>query len=243
MSTRIELTNFPNMKSSSSDSSLLCGPPPCTTKSLILTMLSESVLRRTTDFLSSPMKNSATFQLVTSSETAFLPRGTFNKHVRPLVDPSPYAMPAGAPETLANTTMFAPHASPDILCRSAEDASELSPPSEEQHRWEWPKWARGFICAENTASHTPSASSTELADPFPTVPDSVLHDKAAVQTIADHLSLFRIVTPINVDRFETLLISHPNQRLVRSVCKSLQEGVWPYTALDESAPVTVDFSK
>jgi hypothetical protein len=86
-------------------------------------------------------------------------------------------------------------------------------------------------------------SSTELADPFPTVLDSALHDKAAAQTISDHPSLFRIVTPINVDRFETLLASHPNRPLVYSVCKSLREEVWPYEALDESAPVTFDFSE
>jgi hypothetical protein len=121
--------------------------------------------------------------------------------------------------------------------------SEPSPPSEQQCRWERPKWARGFLWAENAVSLTPSASSTELADPFPTVPDSVLRDNAAAQTIADHPSLFQVVTPINVDCFEALLASHPNRPLVYSVCKSLQEGVWPYPALDESAPVTFDFSE
>jgi hypothetical protein len=119
-------------------------------------------------------------------------------------------MQEDAPATPANTATFAPHATEGILGGSAEDASEPNPPSEEQRRWERPKWARGFLWAENAASLTPSASSTELADPFPTVPDSVLHDNAVAQTIAAHPSLFKVVTPINVDRFETLLALHPN---------------------------------
>jgi hypothetical protein len=210
-----------------------------------LTKPSGSASQKTTDFPSYPMKISVTCQPITSLETVFPPRRIPNEHVHSLVDLSPYAnvtTQADAPVTPANTPTFAPHAMAGTLGRSAEDTSDPSPPSEQQH-WEQPKWARGFLWAENAASHTPSASSTELADLFPTVPDSVLRDNAAAQTIVDHPSLFQVITPIDVDPFETLLTSHSNRPLIHSVCKSLQEGVWPCTALDESAPVTFDFSK
>jgi hypothetical protein len=92
-------------------------------------------------------------------------------------------------------------------------------------------------------SSTPSAASTEVADPFPSVPESVLRDHAAAQTIANHPALFKIITPIDVDRFQFLLSSHPNRPLVESVCRSLREGVWPFAVVDESAPITFDFSE
>ncbi|KIY53833.1 hypothetical protein FISHEDRAFT_32373, partial [Fistulina hepatica ATCC 64428] len=52
----------------------------------------------------------------------------------------------------------------------------------------------------------------------------------ALDTIADNPHLFSIVTPIDVDRFEDLLTSHPNRPLVQSVCQSLREGFWPWAS-------------
>jgi hypothetical protein len=62
-------------------------------------------------------------------------------------------------------------------------------------------------------------------------------------TIQQNPSLFRIVTPIKVDRLEELLATHPNQPFVKSVCVSLREGFWPWAHTQkESYPVTWDFS-
>jgi hypothetical protein len=64
-----------------------------------------------------------------------------------------------------------------------------------------------------------------------------------MSTIRNNPHLFRIVTPIKVDAFEHLLISHPNRPFVLSVCESLREGFWPFAHTQkESYPVTWDHS-
>jgi len=40
--------------------------------------------------------------------------------------------------------------------------------------------------------------------------------------------LFKIVMPIKVDVFRTLLMTHPNQPFIESICKGLTEGFWPW---------------
>ena len=56
--------------------------------------------------------------------------------------------------------------------------------------------------------------------------------------------LFKIITPIWVDVFEGYLASHPNQEFVKSVCKGLHEGFWPWAVIPSpSYPVTNDESK
>ncbi|KAJ7024415.1 hypothetical protein C8F04DRAFT_895723, partial [Mycena alexandri] len=50
----------------------------------------------------------------------------------------------------------------------------------------------------------------------------------ALKTLADHADLFRIVSPVDVDVFESLLVEHPNQPFVRSVVVGLREGFWPW---------------
>ena len=64
-----------------------------------------------------------------------------------------------------------------------------------------------------------------------------------------HPELFKIVTPINVNRFETLLAMHLNQAFVKSVCRGLREGFWPWadthlgkfpTTVDESLAMPVN---
>jgi hypothetical protein len=49
-----------------------------------------------------------------------------------------------------------------------------------------------------------------------------------MNTIRENPHLFPIVCRINVDRFQSLLISHPNQPFVKSVCDGLREGFWPW---------------
>lgn len=69
---------------------------------------------------------------------------------------------------------------------------------------------------------------TETADPLPSPPPSEFLNSEALSTIQAHPELFQISTPIDVNCFESLLSSHPNQPFVRSVCKGLREGFWPY---------------
>jgi hypothetical protein len=129
--------------------------------------------------------------------------------------------------TLENNGMCAPGVSTNTLSKTVEAASGGSRPNEELHVCrERPKWARGFISSTEAVSRTSSAVSTEVADPFPCVPDSVLSDCAAVQTISSNPALFQIITFLNVDIFESLQSTHPNRPLVRSVCRSMREGVW-----------------
>lgn len=105
-----------------------------------------------------------------------------------------------------------------------------------------PRWAQGFLWSSSDHSSTPSASATETAPPLPDVPAAAWNNKEAVRTISEHPDLLRIVSPINVDRFEQLLESHPNRALVASVCKGLREGFWPFADADASAPTMWDYS-
>jgi len=59
----------------------------------------------------------------------------------------------------------------------------------------------------------------------------------------DHPELFKIVTPINVDRFKELLCDHPNQPFVSSVCRALRCGFWPWAdTSDTTYPLINDNS-
>jgi hypothetical protein len=51
--------------------------------------------------------------------------------------------------------------------------------------------------------------------------------------IAEHPFLFKIITPINVDRFESLLVGHLNHALVESMCYGLHHGLWPFADTDD----------
>ena len=68
------------------------------------------------------------------------------------------------------------------------------------------------------------------------------NNSEAVSTIDCNPHLFHIVTPIKVDRFEELLMGHPNRPFVESVCTSLRDGFWPWANTQkESYPVMWDF--
>ncbi|KAG2047273.1 hypothetical protein BDR06DRAFT_862497, partial [Suillus hirtellus] len=74
-------------------------------------------------------------------------------------------------------------------------------------------------------------------------PPLSLTDTDVTHTVANHPELFCIVTPIKVDHFEELLSNHPNQPFVRSVCRALREGFWPWAdPSDESYPSIYDNS-
>ena len=69
---------------------------------------------------------------------------------------------------------------------------------------------------------------TKIAKPLPMVPPSEFDNIEAVKTIGDNPDLFKIITPVNVDRFGKLLELHPNHPFVKLVCKGLCEGFWPW---------------
>jgi hypothetical protein len=93
---------------------------------------------------------------------------------------------------------------------------------------EHPKYFWGFIWDEMDFSGSPTASWTKLQPPLPTVPASKLENYVVNKTIIDYPHLFKIVTPIKVDVFRKLLMTHPNQPFIESVCKGLTEGFWPW---------------
>ena len=69
---------------------------------------------------------------------------------------------------------------------------------------------------------------TEVAEPLAGPPQCVLEDEVVAKTIEDHSYLFKIVTPIQVEVFESYLRSHPNPAFVSSVFRGLREGFWPW---------------
>jgi hypothetical protein len=96
---------------------------------------------------------------------------------------------------------------------------------------------------DDTPIISPTACCTMTDDSLPRPPAEEYENHDALSTIKSNPHLFRIVTPINVDRFEQLLSSHPNKPFVQSVCTSLREGFWPWAKTQkEEYPVTWDFS-
>jgi hypothetical protein len=80
-------------------------------------------------------------------------------------------------------------------------------------------------------------------DLLPRPPPEEFANLDAITTIYDNPHLFRLVTPINIDRFEELLESHPNVPFVESVCISLREGFWPWANTQKKEyPITWNFS-
>ena len=71
---------------------------------------------------------------------------------------------------------------------------------------------------------------------------SGLHNPIPNLTIMSHPHLFKIVTPVKVDRLEQLLTTHPNQPLIQSVCLGFWEGFWPFTLFAIDSPDTWDNS-
>ncbi|KAJ8591092.1 hypothetical protein M405DRAFT_735681, partial [Rhizopogon salebrosus TDB-379] len=106
-----------------------------------------------------------------------------------------------------------------------------------------PRHRRGLIWSPTDATFSPTARSSEYADPVPSPPLSERVGSDAAETIAKCPELFKVVTPIDVDRFERLLEDHPNPAFVALVCRALREGFWPWAdTSDESYPSINDNS-
>ena len=98
--------------------------------------------------------------------------------------------------------------------------------------------------ADMSPSFSPTACCTLTDGPLPRPAPEEFLNADAMNTIHNNPHLLKIVTPINVSKFENLLESHPNRPFVQSVCTSLREGFWPWAdTRKEEYPVTWDFSE
>ena len=64
--------------------------------------------------------------------------------------------------------------------------------------------------------------------PLPDVPASIFLNPVINSTLCLHPDLFKIVTSIKIDIFESLLHGHPNPAFIASVIKGLWFGFWPF---------------
>ena len=63
---------------------------------------------------------------------------------------------------------------------------------------------------------------------MPDPPPQSSFSDAFLQTLDNHPALFKIVTPVNVNKLEYFLQDHPNDPFVILVCHMMHEGVWPW---------------
>ena len=88
----------------------------------------------------------------------------------------------------------------------------------EEQRWEnRPRYVRCLVWTDNDPMHTTLAAYTETMPALPSAPTNELNNPVAHATICLHPHLFQLITPINIDCLESLLTTHPNQVLVRSI--------------------------
>ncbi|KAJ7199107.1 hypothetical protein B0H12DRAFT_1081429 [Mycena haematopus] len=144
---------------------------------------------------------------------------------------------ASARRETAATSTSAQGAGRIILRASAPSSgsSAVAPPR--------PRYLRSFIWSTGKRRISRTALGTETDPPFPGVPLEVFNNKALLNTVIQNPRLFKVSTPIQVDLFERLLASHPNQPLAASFCKGLREGFWPWSCPVSEHPVTLNGSK
>ena len=115
-----------------------------------------------------------------------------------------------------------------------------------------PRYLRYNIWDPDTDLSANTSDWTLTAKPLEGPPQSALDNESVTKTINENPDLFKITTPIRVDVFERYLASHPNQGFVKSVCKGLREGFWPWAVVpspgypvinDESKPAPSDEKK
>jgi len=107
--------------------------------------------------------------------------------------------------------------------------------------WErCPRFVRDFVWSDVDSRDLTTALISEAVPPVPHPPQNELLSKEKWNVIKTCPHLFRITTPINVNRFHELLTSHPNRALVESVCEGLRTGFWPWAVTEGSdAPSVV----
>lgn len=93
-----------------------------------------------------------------------------------------------------------------------------------------PRYHRRFAWSDRPAKQqlSPAALYTETVPPLASPPPHLLNDPIIQRSLHSLGDAVKVKTPFNVDRFESLLVDHPNQPFVRSVMKGLWEGFWPF---------------
>ncbi|KAJ7040083.1 hypothetical protein C8F04DRAFT_948817, partial [Mycena alexandri] len=105
-----------------------------------------------------------------------------------------------------------------------------------------PRYLRDFIWTGSDTHHSPTAKATEVDPPLPRPPLSE-YTPTALKTIGENEHLFKIISPIDADTFESLLTDHPNQPFVQSVLAGLRAGFWPWADTSPGVyPETYDVS-
>ncbi|GLB44966.1 hypothetical protein LshimejAT787_1900440 [Lyophyllum shimeji] len=106
-----------------------------------------------------------------------------------------------------------------------------------------PKYLRYNVWDLENPSARTTADWSETATPLPYPPPRETDNTLAQRTLADHPELFKIVTPIKADVLEAMCADHPNQPFVKSVCRALRVGFWPYANTHPGTyPNTYDMS-
>ena len=90
------------------------------------------------------------------------------------------------------------------------------------------RFRRHLVWGREKAVLSRTALWTETAAPLPRPPPEEFGNQEATETIVNNPDLFKIISPIDVDHFQSLLVNHPNQPFVDSVCVGLREGFWPF---------------
>ena len=112
-----------------------------------------------------------------------------------------------------------------------------------EHRAKRPRYTHGLLWEDGDDVLSATAQYSLTAEPVPRVPIAESKNEALANTILANPDLFKVECKLNVDRFEQLLESHPNQPFVKSVCYSLREGFWPWADTKIGVyPETWDFS-
>jgi hypothetical protein len=104
-----------------------------------------------------------------------------------------------------------------------------------------PKYLCYNLWGADHESPTTIADWSERALPLPRPPRTEFENEMAVSTLTAHPDLFKIVTPINVDRFELLLADHPNRPFVTSILAGpLLPGMYSMPIYAVPKPGTTD---
>ena len=110
-------------------------------------------------------------------------------------------------------------------------ASGVKPHAIDPHFDHWcnsPRYARGFVWADNEPTWVTLAVYTLSAPPLPGLLANEILNSTANHTIATYPHLFAVVSPVNVDCLEELLATHPNHPFTLSLYAGFRKGFWPW---------------
>ncbi|KIK75158.1 hypothetical protein PAXRUDRAFT_19224, partial [Paxillus rubicundulus Ve08.2h10] len=118
-----------------------------------------------------------------------------------------------------------------VIVATAEDPIDnpiALPPELNDVIGEGQRFRRKLVWGTNLSARSRTVQWTEFAEPLPSPPAKEFLNIQASNTIRSYPHLFVVSTPIDVDQFQSLLSSHPNQPFILSVCRGLREGFWSF---------------